>query len=174
MYYIGIDSGTSACKLLLVDEKGNGINSVSEEYPIYYPQNGRSEQNPTDWWNACLSGIGKLTADIDKKLIKGIGIAGQMHGLVVFLGNFGPETPETLISEWFDGPIMYVAAAEGDGDLIAAEVTPTAECSTAHTISGCATKLPTFPNIPSAQRKKSLRKSRNSYRLHGQSSVLMG
>lgn len=44
----------------------------------------------------------------------------KAHGvntLFVFLGNFGPETPETLISEWFDGPIMYAAAAEGDGDL---------------------------------------------------------
>ena len=40
-----------------------------------------------------------------------------VDSLVVFLGNFGPETPETLISEFFDGPIMYVAAAEGDGDL---------------------------------------------------------
>ena len=40
-----------------------------------------------------------------------------VDSLVVFLGNFGPETPETLISEYFDGPIMYVAAAEGDGDL---------------------------------------------------------
>ncbi|MGN0447408.1 MAG: L-fucose/L-arabinose isomerase family protein [Acutalibacteraceae bacterium] len=41
-----------------------------------------------------------------------------VNALVVFLGNFGPETPETLISQWFDGPVMYVAAAEGDGDLI--------------------------------------------------------
>jgi len=40
-----------------------------------------------------------------------------VNALVVFLGNFGPETPETLIAEWFDGPIMYIAAAEGDGDL---------------------------------------------------------
>lgn len=42
----------------------------------------------------------------------------SVNALVVFLGNFGPETPETLISEWFDGPIMYIAAAEGDGGLI--------------------------------------------------------
>jgi L-fucose isomerase-like protein len=41
-----------------------------------------------------------------------------VNALVVFLGNFGPETPETLIANWFDGPIMYVAAAEGDGDLL--------------------------------------------------------
>ena len=40
------------------------------------------------------------------------------NALVVFLGNFGPETPETLIARNFDGPCMYVAAAEGDGDLI--------------------------------------------------------
>ena len=42
----------------------------------------------------------------------------QCNALVVFLGNFGPETPETLIAKYFDGPVMYVAAAEGDGDLI--------------------------------------------------------
>lgn len=44
--------------------------------------------------------------------------ANGVNALVVFLGNFGPETPETLLAEWFDGPIMYLAAAEGDGDLI--------------------------------------------------------
>ena len=43
--------------------------------------------------------------------------AAGVNALVVFLGNFGPETPETLIAEWFSGPIMYAAAAEGDGDL---------------------------------------------------------
>ena len=43
--------------------------------------------------------------------------ANEVNALVVFLGNFGPETPETMIADWFDGPIMYVGAAEGDGDL---------------------------------------------------------
>ena len=46
--------------------------------------------------------------------VKGAGC----NALVVFLGNFGPETPETLIAKNFDGPVMYAAAAEGDGDLI--------------------------------------------------------
>ena len=45
----------------------------------------------------------------------------ECNALVVFLGNFGPETPETLIAERFDGPCMYVAAAEGDGDMINAD-----------------------------------------------------
>ena len=44
--------------------------------------------------------------------------AAGCNALVVFLGNFGPETPETLICQRFDGPVMYLAAAEGDGDLI--------------------------------------------------------
>ena len=44
--------------------------------------------------------------------------ANGVNALVVFLGNFGPETPETLLCQKFDGPTMYIAAAEGDGDLI--------------------------------------------------------
>ena len=44
--------------------------------------------------------------------------AAGVNALTVFLGNFGPETPETLIAKFFDGPCMFVAAAEGDGDLI--------------------------------------------------------
>ncbi|MGN0686394.1 MAG: fucose isomerase, partial [Gemmiger sp.] len=44
--------------------------------------------------------------------------AAGCNALTVFLGNFGPETPETLIAKYFDGPCMYVAAAEGDGDMI--------------------------------------------------------
>ena len=51
----------------------------------------------------------KATADVK---------AAGCNALVVFLGNFGPETPETLLAKEFDGPCMFVSAAEGDGDLI--------------------------------------------------------
>lgn len=51
------------------------------------------------------------------KAVEDVNSAG-CNALVVFLGNFGPETPETLIAQKFDGPCMYVAAAEGDGNLI--------------------------------------------------------
>ena len=44
--------------------------------------------------------------------------AAGCNALTIFLGNFGPETPETLIAKHFDGPCMFVAAAEGDGDMI--------------------------------------------------------
>ena len=51
-----------------------------------------------------------------KKAVDDVKAAG-VNALCVFLGNFGPETPETMIADMFDGPIMYTSAAEGDGDL---------------------------------------------------------
>ncbi|MDR0885704.1 MAG: fucose isomerase [Clostridiales Family XIII bacterium] len=60
-----------------------------------------------------------VTVETEKDAVKAVEDvkAAGVNGLVVFLGNFGPETPETLIADLYDGPIMYVAAAEGDGDL---------------------------------------------------------
>ena len=83
MYYIGIDLGTSAVKMLMVDEKGEFINSVLKEYPLYFPKNGWSEQNPEDWWNAVCEGLREITSDFDKNKIGGISFGGQMHGLVM-------------------------------------------------------------------------------------------
>lgn len=83
MYYIGIDLGTSAVKLLLMDEKGNVKNIVSKEYPIYFPLNGWSEQNPEDWWNSTIDGIKELMTGVDRHQIAGISFGGQMHGLVI-------------------------------------------------------------------------------------------
>ena len=62
----------------------------------------------------------KSTVENEKDMLKAVdeAKADGCNALVVFLGNFGPETPETLIAKHFDGPVMYVAAAEGDGDLI--------------------------------------------------------
>ncbi|MCI8916038.1 MAG: fucose isomerase [Oscillospiraceae bacterium] len=61
-----------------------------------------------------------VTVENEKDMLKAVADvkAADCNALVVFLGNFGPETPETLIAKHFDGPCMYVAAAEGDGDLI--------------------------------------------------------
>ena len=47
--FIGIDLGTSAVKLLLVDQQGTVLNTVSREYPLYFPEPGWSEQDPADW-----------------------------------------------------------------------------------------------------------------------------
>ena len=82
MLYIGIDLGTSACKFLLVDEAGAVRNTVTKEYPLFFPHPGWSEQNPADWWNACLAGIPELLDGFDAAEVAGVGAGGQMHGLV--------------------------------------------------------------------------------------------
>lgn len=99
-YYIGADLGTSALKLLLVGEDGSIERSVSESYPIAYPNPGWSEQNPEDWWNAFISGIHRLTDGIPSVSIGGIGVAGQMHGLVILDENDKVIRPAIL---WNDG-----------------------------------------------------------------------
>ncbi|MCI1665036.1 MAG: xylulokinase [Atopobiaceae bacterium] len=83
MLYIGVDLGTSAVKLLLMDEKGAIRNIVSKEYPVDYPYPGWSQQDPEDWWDAIRAGIPELIAGVDASEVRGIGCAGQMHGLVV-------------------------------------------------------------------------------------------
>ena len=64
-YYVGIDLGTSALKLLLVDTEGNIVNSVTNAYDVHYPAPGWSEQYPADWWNALTTGIKELIKDVE-------------------------------------------------------------------------------------------------------------
>lgn len=87
MLYIGIDLGTSATKLLLVNENGKILNSISKEYPVIYPHSGWSEQDPAEWWNAIKMGVPELLNGFNGRDIKGIGVAGQMHGLVALDEN---------------------------------------------------------------------------------------
>lgn len=62
----------------------------------------------------------RVTVENEKDMLRAVEDvkAAECNALVVFLGNFGPETPETLIAKYFEGPCMFVSAAEGDGDLI--------------------------------------------------------
>lgn len=84
-YLIGIDLGTSATKTVLFDEVGNVIASASREYPLYQPQNGWAEQKPEDWYEASISTLKEVItkSGVDSADIKGIGLSGQMHGLVM-------------------------------------------------------------------------------------------
>ena len=83
MLYIGVDLGTSAVKLLLMDEKGDIKKIVSKEYPLYFPHPGWSEQHPEDWFTQSVEGIKELTSECDKSQVAGISFGGQMHGLVI-------------------------------------------------------------------------------------------
>ncbi len=88
-YAIGIDLGTSGTKTVLFDETGNVICSATAEYPMYQPQNGYAEQEPADWYNASISTIKTVVSKsgIDVGDIAGIGLSGQMHGLVMLDEN---------------------------------------------------------------------------------------
>lgn len=82
MLYIGVDLGTSAVKLLLMDGSGRIHKVVSREYPLYFPHPAWSEQNPEDWFTASMDGMKELTSECDKSQVAGISFGGQMHGLV--------------------------------------------------------------------------------------------
>ncbi len=98
--FIGIDLGTSAIKLLLVDERGEILNAVAKEYPLSFPQPGWSEQRPEDWWQAVLLGVPELLNGFDATEVKGIGAGGQMHGLVALDDQDNVIRPAIL---WNDG-----------------------------------------------------------------------
>lgn len=100
MLYIGVDLGTSAVKLLLMDELGNIKKIVSKEYPLYFPHPGWSEQKPEDWLEKTIEGIKELTAECEKENVAGISFGGQMHGLVALDKNDAVIRPAIL---WNDG-----------------------------------------------------------------------
>ena len=99
-YYIGVDLGTSAVKLLLMDRQGAVLNVVSREYPLEFPQPGWSQQRPEDWKKAVMEGIPELLRGFDSSLVAGIGCGGQMHGLVVLDREDRVIRPAIL---WNDG-----------------------------------------------------------------------
>lgn len=84
-YLLGIDIGTSGTKTVLFDEAGHGFASYTGEYPMAQPKNGWAEQDPADWWKAVVDGIRDVLAKsgIDAGDIRGIGLSGQMHSLVL-------------------------------------------------------------------------------------------
>ena len=87
MYYIGIDLGTSAIKLLLMEGNGKICNIVSKEYQLSFPNPGWSEQNPYDWYDQMIAGIKELVNGFDTTKVAGISFGGQMHGLVILDEN---------------------------------------------------------------------------------------
>ena len=98
--YIGVDLGTSAVKLLLMDAEGQIKNVVSKEYPLEFPQPGWSQQNPEDWRKAVMEGIPELLNGFNGADVAGIGCGGQMHGLVVLDADDNVIRPAIL---WNDG-----------------------------------------------------------------------
>ena len=101
-YILGVDLGTSGTKTVLFDQNGCVIASETKEYPLYQPQNGWAEQRADDWWEAAQSTIRAVLAQsgVPAARIKGLGISGQMHGLVVVDAEGNSLCPSLI---WCDG-----------------------------------------------------------------------
>lgn len=98
-YYIGIDLGTSAVKVLLLSEKGIE-KTASREYPLIFPKDGWSEQNPEDWYKQTMEALKEVLTNIDTSQVKSVSFSGQMHGLVLLDENDNVIRPAIL---WNDG-----------------------------------------------------------------------
>ena len=101
-YLLGVDLGTSGVKTVLFDVEGRETASRSAEYPLYQPRNGWAEQDAQDWWRAVQTTIrGVLDASgVDPRAVRGVGLSGQMHGLVLLDGDGKPLRRAIL---WCDG-----------------------------------------------------------------------
>lgn len=82
-YLMGLDVGTTGSKTLLIDEGGSVIASATVEYPMRTPHPLWAEQDPADWWQATVESIQSVLSDVDASEVKGLGLTGQMHGLVL-------------------------------------------------------------------------------------------
>jgi len=83
MYYLGVDLGTTAVKMLIMNEQGKVERIVSRDYPLYLGDNGHSEQDPKDWWEAVKDGVKALVSGFAPDQIRAVSFSGQMHGLVM-------------------------------------------------------------------------------------------
>ncbi len=100
-YLLAVDIGTSGTKTVLFDTMGKTIASDTQEYPLYQPKNGWAEQDADDWWRATHVSTQNVLrkSGVDVKEIKGIGLSGQMHGLVL-LDKEGKVLRKSII--WCD------------------------------------------------------------------------
>ncbi len=118
---LGIDVGTSGCKIIAVDGHCRILKSVTEEYSCYSPEAGWSEQEPGDWWDGVCRGLKKITAALKDTKILAVGFSGQMHGMVALDKNnrvirrailWNDQRTEKQCAE-------ITAAAGGDASLLA-------------------------------------------------------
>lgn len=97
--FLGIDMGTSAIKLVMIDEQKNVLAQVTEEYGTVQRSQGWSEINPDVWYQSMASGMEKILEKCDRRQLKSIGITGQMHTLVT-LDKAGAPVRDAIL--WND------------------------------------------------------------------------
>jgi len=84
LVHLGVDLGTSSCKVVAVDQDGSVLAVATRSYPLHSARPGWSEQNPDDWWAATDEAVGEVTATLPRRgaEVVAIGLSAQMHGLV--------------------------------------------------------------------------------------------
>jgi xylulokinase len=103
-YLLGIDVGTTGSKTLLIDECGEVVASAMVEYAMHTPHPLWAEQDPADWWQATVEGIQRVLAGVDAAEVKGLGLTGQMHGLVLLDGSGEVLRPCIMWNDQRTGP----------------------------------------------------------------------
>ena len=133
-YLIGIDVGTTGAKTILIDEQGNLIASSLEEYPLHTPQPKWAEQDPADWWRATVGSIKNVLtqAKVKPDGVGGVGLSGQMHGLVLIDKDYSVLRPAIL---WCDvrttEQCHYITEKVGKDLLVKSTCNPALEGFTA-------------------------------------------
>ena len=98
--FLGVDLGTSAIKLLVINDINSVLAESSISFDVSRPHPLWSEQDPNEWWRALLKGIEDLKSQTSLSDLKGIGLSGQMHGAVLLDKNGEVLRPAIL---WNDG-----------------------------------------------------------------------
>lgn len=118
--HLGVDIGTSSCKVVAVDAAGAVIATATGEYPLHSPRHGWSEQDPEDWWTTTADCIRQVTAEVGESVVA-IGLSGQMHGLVALDSDHRVVRPAIL---WNDqrcaAECVDITAAAGGLDAVLA------------------------------------------------------
>ena len=104
MLFIGVDLGSTTCRLLLMDEEGAVRRTIAKAYPLFFPEPGWCEQDPSVWWAAVRIGINELVRGYDVNEVRGIGVAGQMHALVALDSEDNTVCPAIL---WNDSRAQF-------------------------------------------------------------------
>ncbi len=99
MQFIGIDVGTSATKVIVIDDRGEILASAATGYELLQPRAGWTEQNPVDWWNATVLAVREVlgSSHVSRDRIAGIGLSGQMHGLVMLKQISDPSKLDAVL-----------------------------------------------------------------------------
>jgi sugar (pentulose or hexulose) kinase len=103
---LGIDVGTSSTKVLALDASGQPVAEGSAPYAVEHPGPGMAETDPARWWEAVVSAVGQLPAQV-RAAVRGVGLSGQMHGVVLARADGSPVRPAIL---WLDGRVAGTLA----------------------------------------------------------------